>query len=314
MTKEWGRIAVFDSGMGGLDVAAALSRALPNEELIYLGDNARVPYGTKSAEMVRSYTYEAAYRLLKHNIKALVIACNTASAAVDISALSAELELPVFGMIQAGVLACQQVIQSQKDCSYEIITLATPGTVRSSAYQLALKTQFPHAKQQAVACPIFVPLVEMGWETHPLATEIIKAQLSELSYAGHKPLEHDSLCTAGDNKEINPSMHAAQRIYLLGCTHYPMMRESIEIALKELHHEHSSLTSLPFHCLDGAESVAQLVKQKLQVLSLQRQSSYSGSHSVYLTDNISGTHSTELALRFWHKRGGLGELNIQHAP
>ena len=308
MIKDCGRIAVFDSGMGGLDVAAALSRTLPNENLIYLGDNARVPYGTKSAEMVKSYTYEAAYRLLNHNLKALVIACNTASAAVDIDTLSAELKIPVFGMIQAGVLACQKAMSTKQNHSYEIVTLATPGTIRSGAYQSALNSKFPDAHQQAIACPIFVPLVEMGWETHPLSTEIIKAQLVGLSNSDALPQSNSKA------PNLSLAINQNERIYLLGCTHYPMMRESIEQALHELHQSHDTLRSIPFHCIDGADSVSCLVKQDLQKLNLLRQSSKSGSHSVYLTDKLNGTHSTELALRFWHKRGGLGELNIQHAP
>ena len=306
MSNVRGRIAVFDSGMGGLDVAAALSRVLPKEQLVYLGDNARVPYGTKSAEMVRSYTYEAANRLLEHNIKALVIACNTASAAVDISALAQKINIPVFGMIEAGVLACQTLINTRPNLPYEIITLATPGTIRSQAYQSALKSSFPQATQKAIACPIFVPLVEMGWESHSLTTEIIKAQLAEL-------FTHDST-ESNDLKSHHKPKVSHEKIYLLGCTHYPMMKEAIQAALDELHNSQTHLPFIPFHCLDGAESVAYLVQQRLSALSLLKTETEHGPHQVYLTDKPNGQHYNELALRFWHKRGGLGELNIQYAP
>jgi glutamate racemase len=291
MGDYMGGIGVFDSGMGGLDVAAALSKTLPNERLVYLGDNARVPYGTKSASMVRTYTHEAAHWLLQHNIKALVIACNTASAVVDMTALERELEIPVFGMIEAGVQACAEQIISQGDVDPNIVILATPGTVRSNAYQEALINRFPKLSQLAIACPIFVPLVEMGWENHSLMPQLVEAQLTE-----------------GQRKQQPWANLASTKhtIYLLGCTHYPMMRDSIIMGLNRLH-------QTPFSCVDGAQSVAFLLKSRLGKLALLNQKVGPNRHTAYLTDDPNSTTAVELALRFWRKRGGLGELTIQSA-
>ena len=289
MLNPRGGIGVFDSGMGGLDVAAALSQVLPNERLVYLGDNARVPYGTKSAQMVRQYTYEAAQWLLTYDIKALVIACNTASAAVDIGLLESELGIPVFGMIEAGVMACDQLVETQQLVSPQIVILATPGTVKSNAYQEALLRQFPNISPQALACPLFVPLVEMGWENHVLTPQLVEAQLIDADQ--HlKPWQI-----------TRDSQHC---IYLLGCTHYPMMKDSIIAGIKRLHHS-------PFSCIDGAQSVAILLKNKLQELSLLNSQSDTSTHTAYLTDDPNRTAAIDLALRFWRKRGGVGELNIR---
>ena len=291
MSNPLGGIGVFDSGMGGLDVAAALSQILPNERLVYLGDNARVPYGTKSAEMVRHYTYEAAQWLLKYNIKALVIACNTASAAVDIDVLESELGIPVFGMIEAGVMACDQVINSKQLNIPQLVILATPGTVKSNAYQKALLIKFPKLSPIAIACPLFVPLVEMGWENHLLTAQLVEAQLNDY------------------DQKLKPwqsTLKSQHCIYLLGCTHYPMMKDSIIAGLNRIHHT-------PFSCIDGAQSVAMLLKNRLQELSLLNSQSTVSVHTAYLTDDPNRTSAMDLALRFWRKRGGVGELNIRSA-
>lgn len=290
MNNPSGGIGVFDSGMGGLDVAAALSKILPNERLVYLGDNARVPYGTKSAKMVKNYTYEAAQWLLKYNIKALVIACNTASAAVDITVLESELGIPVFGMIEAGVMACDHLISIKQLDRPQLVILATPGTVKSKAYQEALLRQFPDLSPVALACPIFVPLVEMGWEKHSLTPQLVEAQLN-------------------DNHQTKPwqiTLESQHCIYLLGCTHYPMMKDSIIAGLSRLH-------KTPFSCIDGAQSVAILLKNRLEELSLLNSLSKPLVHSAYLTDDPNSTAAMDLALRFWRKRGGVGELNIRSA-
>lgn len=285
-----GGIGVFDSGMGGLDVAAAISKILPHEQLIYLGDNARVPYGTKSASTVRSYTKEAAYWLVQKGIKALVIACNTASAAINVLSLEQELNIPVFGMIEAGIKAYESEVEAQENIDLrhlQVVILATPGTVRSQAYQLALNQKYPNLKVLAFPCPIFVPLVEMGWESHLLVPQLVEAQLLEDK--------------ENDWWNSNEMKHT---IYLLGCTHYPMMRESIISGLERLSY-HS------FSCIDGAQSVAHLLKETLEFRGLLRQAPEGLSHYAYLTDDpIHSQSAVDLALRFWQNRGGVGSLQI----
>jgi glutamate racemase len=298
-------IAVFDSGMGGLDVAAAISRALPSEDIIYLGDNARVPYGTKSASVVQQYTMEAAHWLKAKGIKALVIACNTASAVMDQAKLESELSVPVLGMIEAGVSAVQTgpiLFEPPK----RLVVLATPGTIRSQAYQVALKTQYPQVEITSVPCPLFVPLVEMGWERHPLTPKMVEAQLME-----HRRLLEPVINRPGDEEVI----------YLLGCTHYPMMSQSISEGI-------SLVDSAPFRCIDGAESAASMLRQILGERGLLRvnftddDSSSQQRHEIsetrdlgaryaYFSDEPSHQAAIELALRFWQNRGGVGELSIQ---
>lgn len=287
------RIGVFDSGMGGLDIAAAISRHLSQEDIVYFGDNARVPYGTKSASVVKSYTYEAADRLAQQGIKALVIACNTASAVVDFAHLESVLGVPVFGMIEAGISACNALLQDRAEYLTHVAILATPGTIRSEAYQSALASAYPKLKIAAIPCPLFVPLVEMGWEEHELSRVLVKAQLQE-HYEKFK-----ALVDRHGNEEA---------LYLLGCTHYPMMQEAILGGI-------SLLDRGVFHCLDGAESVALLLKARLEREGLLRPAppQQIGKRIAYFSDDPHRPSAAELASRFWKRRGGVGEMIIKHA-
>ena len=293
MEQKSAGVGIFDSGMGGLDVAAAISRLLPKEEIIYFGDNARVPYGTKSAEVVRGYTYEAAERLVQRGVKALVIACNTASAVIDRDHLESQFGVPVFGMIEAGLAACRSYIAPQNSLVSYVTVLATPGTVRSRAYQNLISKHFPQVHISALPCPIFVPLVEMGWEDHSLSARIVEAQLRE-----HMTKLSDVLCR--DQR--------AEAIYLLGCTHYPMMRESIAQGV-------SLLDSGPFHCIDGAESVAELLKARLEREGLlnDRSDQRVVERVAYFSDDPYRPAASELASRFWRRRGGVGKILIMSA-
>lgn len=190
-------IGVFDSGVGGLTVLKALMERLPLESTIYLGDTARVPYGTKSAEVVTRYSLANAQALMEYDLKLLVVACNTASA-VALPALEAQLPVPVLGVIEPGARAAAAATSTGK-----VAVIGTPGTIASGAYQRALAAQRAELSVRGHACPLFVPLAEEGW-THGEVPRLVARQ-----YLGQGLLEGgvDTL--------------------VLGCTHYPLLRDVI---------------------------------------------------------------------------------------
>jgi glutamate racemase len=189
-------IGVFDSGIGGLTVVHELLQRLPHEAITYFGDTARVPYGPKSPETVRRYAEEAASYLLTRDIKVLVIACNTATAHAA-EELAARLPVPVVGVIEPGARAAVQASRTSR-----IGVIGTVGTIRSGAYDLAVRRRLPDARVYAQPCPLFVPLVEEGWRAHGAARLIAEEYLHPL-----KEMDVDVL--------------------ILGCTHYPLLRELI---------------------------------------------------------------------------------------
>ena len=190
-------IGVFDSGMGGLTVIRALRARLPHERFVYLGDTARLPYGTKSADTVRRYALQAATALTARGVKLVVIACNTAS--VSLPALKDALApLPVLGVIEPGADAA---LAANPDGPIAVI--ATEGTVRGGAYVRAIgrRSNAPVVQQ---ACPLFVPIAEEGLTGGPLADAIIHRYLDPLLATVPKP-----------------------RSLLFGCTHYPVLKQAI---------------------------------------------------------------------------------------
>lgn len=189
-------IGVFDSGVGGLTVLRALTARLPNEETVYLGDSARVPYGTRSAEVVTRYALLSARHLAARGIKLLVVACNTVSAQ-SLPALAAALPIPVVGVIEPGAAAA-----AARSRGGNIAVLATPGTVASGAYQAALRRLLPLSSVVARACPLFVPLAEEGWIDGEVPRLVAERYLSDLRRGG--------IDTA-----------------VLGCTHYPLLAKVI---------------------------------------------------------------------------------------
>jgi glutamate racemase len=189
-------IGVFDSGLGGLTVVKELVGRLPQESVLYFGDTARVPYGTKSPETIRRFSREAAHFLLSQDVKTIVVACNTASAhALDV--LARESPVPVIGVIDAGARAAHHASESGR-----IGVIGTPGTVASGAYDRAVRALRPAVEVYAQACPLFVPLVEEGLSEHEAARLIARDYLTPL-----QEVEIDTL--------------------VLGCTHYPAMRRLI---------------------------------------------------------------------------------------
>lgn len=196
-------IGVFDSGVGGLTVLRALRSALPDERFIYLGDTARLPYGTKSGETVTRYAEQAARVLVGRGIKLLVVACNTASS-VALGHLAAVFApLPVIGVIEPGAAAaCGASVSGQ------IGVIATEGTVRGGAYERAIRAVRPGAEVVSIACQLFVALAEEGWVSGPVAEAVAQRYLANV--VGERP---------------------GLDCLVLGCTHFPVLRQAIAAAV-----------------------------------------------------------------------------------
>jgi glutamate racemase len=186
-------IGVFDSGIGGLTVLRALARALPFDDLLYVGDTARIPYGSKPQEMVRGFASELAEYLVGYGVKAVVVACNTASAA-SLPSLAERLPVPVWGVVEAGLAAAQAATRGGA-----VGVLATPGTIRAGAYPWGLERLGLRAWSRA--CPLFVPIVEEGVSDTEIATLVARHYLRD------RPDDLDTV--------------------ILGCTHYPALADTL---------------------------------------------------------------------------------------
>jgi glutamate racemase len=199
MTSPGQPIGVFDSGMGGLTVMRALMARLPRESFVYLGDTARLPYGTKSGDTVTRYAVQCAHALSKYDVKLLVVACNTASA-VALPALSKALApVPVLGVVEPGAEAAVAAAPSGR-----IAVIATEGTVKGGAYERAIHARNPKAQVTQLACPLFVPLAEEGLTEGPIV-ELVARRYLEPMFAGK------------DRPEC----------LVLGCTHFPVLAQTI---------------------------------------------------------------------------------------
>lgn len=194
-------IGIFDSGVGGLTVYRALHERLPAERFVYLGDTARVPYGTKSLATVERYAVENAQFLAARGIKLLVVACNTASA-LALPAIRAALDVEVIGVIEPGARAAVMAVSAVA----KIGVIATEATVQSGAYTKAIKESAPGATVVETACPLFVSLAEEGWADSPEATSIAQNYLRAIRESQVEAL-------------------------VLGCTHYPILRKVIQEAV-----------------------------------------------------------------------------------
>jgi glutamate racemase len=221
-------IGIFDSGIGGLTVVKALSHLLPRETLIYLGDTARTPYGTKSAEVVRRYSLENAEFLIEKGVKLLVVACNTSSA-VAIEALQQTYDLPVVGVIEPGAAAAAESTQNGK-----VGVIATEATIGSGSYTKALRLRRADLEIYTRACPLFVPLAEEGWLDNAVARATADLYLGSLRRSGIDTL-------------------------ILGCTHYPLLRDTIAEAM-------GPAVTL----IDSATATAAVVRQALEDKGLAR--------------------------------------------
>ena len=221
---SWQAVGIFDSGVGGLTVLRELIRVLPQEDTIYFGDTARVPYGTKSPETVTRYAHEITSFLIRRDIKLLVVACNTASA-VALASLKRHFPIPVVGVIEPGARRAVEVTRSGR-----IGVIGTSGTIRSSAYTRAIKRLNPSAEVLTKACPLFVPLAEEGWTDNQVARLTAQTYLQEL-----KDADIDTL--------------------VLGCTHYPLLKPVIAEIM-------GSGVTLVDSAAETARTVAEILRQK----------------------------------------------------
>lgn len=248
-------IGVFDSGVGGLTVLSALRAALPQEDFIYLGDTARLPYGTKGADTVTRYALGAASLLVKRGVKLLVIACNTASAVALPALTKTFAPLKVVGVIEAGAQAAVQATTA----GGSVLVTATAGTVRGQAYQRAIAARSPELSVNAVACPVFVALAEEGWGDSDIAKASAKRYLAP--YLGK----------SGGAEPV--------KTLVLGCTHFPLLRASIEFALRELHFE-------PVTVVDSAHTTACQVQELLSSQGIAKRACEPGKVRYLATDEV----------------------------
>jgi glutamate racemase len=228
-TSKRHSIGVFDSGVGGLTVVRALRVVLPGEDITYLGDTARVPYGSKSPRTVERYSLACQQFLLDRGVKLVLIACNTASANA-LPALVAASPVPVIGAVEPGAKTALAVTQNK-----HLGVIGTLGTIRSSAYAKAIAALDPDAKLTALACPMLVPLAEEGWTAagDDIATLVARRYLVQLF---ERDPEIDTL--------------------VLGCTHYPLLRDVISRVAHEL-------AQHPVHVVDSASAMAEAARDAL---------------------------------------------------
>ena len=259
-------IGIFDSGVGGLTVYRALHARLPTERYVYLGDTARVPYGTKSLSTVERYAIENARFLVSRGVKLLVVACNTASA-LAIPAVRAAVSVPVVGMIGPGARA----VVREAAGGAAVGVVATESTVRSGAYSKAIRALAPETEVHERACPLFVSLAEEGWADSEVARMVAEEYLAEMRGRGVAAL-------------------------VLGCTHYPILRGVIQEAV-------GPGVRLIDSGEAAAEAVEALIdKEDLRRTATQelRDLREAGAHARYLCDDLDHFYVTDAAERFAH--------------
>ena len=235
-------IGVFDSGIGGLTVVRALRELLPNESIFYLGDTARVPYGGKSAQTVERYSLEITKLLLEENCKTIVVACNTASA-LALPKLEASTPVTVTGVIRPGAAAAVATTRNG-----HVGVIGTRATIKSAAYERAIRALDEKVQVSARACPLFVPLIEEGWLKGEITDRVVRQYL--------EPLVEDGIDTL-----------------VLGCTHYPLLREAIGRFLGD------AVT-----LVDSAQNCAIAVRDLLEAENLRAAPGAEGTLEVALTD------------------------------
>jgi len=234
-------IGIFDSGVGGLTVVKEALRFLPNESIIYLGDTARVPYGNKSKDTVLQFTEEAISFFSSYGVKMLLVACNTASS-LALPLLEDDYGFPIYGVIEAGVEEACKVSRTGR-----IGVIGTKATIKSGIYEKRLKQKGADIKVYSRPCPLFVPLIEEGWMEEPVAYKVCEKYLKDFK-----------------KEKID--------VLILGCTHYPLMRNVIQYAVGDT--------------VALIDSASAFVKKIKQILTKQDLNSVSGKvrHEFYVTD------------------------------
>ena len=236
-------IAVFDSGIGGLTVLKEIIEQLPGEDIIYFGDTARIPYGTRSKETVIKYVLQSFGFLMTKDIKAIVIGCNTATA-LAIEEAKEQFDLPIIGVVEPGALAAASATKNES-----IGVIGTEGTINSNAYQRRIRQILPTADIIGISCPLFVPIVEEGWENSDVALIAAEKYLLELK-------EHniDTL--------------------VLGCTHYPVLRYTI-----------GKVMGADVKLINPAYETAKLTKNILKEKGLLNEKLDGGHYKYYVSDD-----------------------------
>ena len=252
-------IGIFDSGVGGLTVYRALHDRLPNEHFIYLGDTARVPYGTKSLATVERYAIENSQFLASRGIKMLVVACNTASA-LALPKIREKIGLDVVGVIGPGGRKAVELTRGKERPKIGVI--ATEATVASNAYYEAIRRASDSAEVLQKGCPLFVPLAEEGWTSEPETYSIAAKYLEAM-------------------KEFHPDA------LVLGCTHYPILREVIQQTVGE-----------DVKLIDSGEATAEEVEKLLIEKGLSNPARHAGER--HLCDDLDHFYVTDAAERFAH--------------
>ncbi|MDL2314154.1 glutamate racemase [Desulfovibrio sp. OttesenSCG-928-C14] len=267
-------IGVFDSGMGGLTVLRAMIERLPHENMLYLGDTARLPYGTKSAATVARYARQAAARLVERKIKLLVIACNTASASGLEVLRAAWPDLPVIGVIEPGAEAACAATRNNR-----IAVLATESTIRGQAYQKAIRALKPEADVVAQPCSLFVPLAEEGWMDGPIVEGVARRYLGNIfrlaPEAGQDPGRAAPEHAAPDR--VAPE-HAAPDCLVLGCTHFPPLAGALRRVLV-------GAEGAGVRIVDSADTTARAVEKLLNGRGLLNPQPGPGHFSFLTTDD-----------------------------
>jgi len=240
-----GPIGIFDSGIGGLTVLKEVINILPHEDIIYLGDTARVPYGIRSHETILKYSFANADFLMNQGIKLLVIACNTASS-VSTEKLKEKYKIPVIEVITPGAKGAADMTKNNR-----IGVIGTEATIRSKTYVHALKRLNPQFEVYAKACPLFVPLVEEGWteEDNEVSLLVAKKYLQEFI-----------------TKEVDT--------LVLGCTHYPLLKGVIK-----------QVMGIRVHLVDSAQETAKEILKSLYVKNVLNVSQCKGKLQFYVTDD-----------------------------
>ncbi len=236
-------IGVFDSGVGGLTVAKELFRQLPNEDIIYFGDTARVPYGIKSRETVIRFSIENILFLLKQDVKLICVACNTVSS-VALPQIKNHFRVPLVGVITPAVREAVYATQNKR-----VGVIGTKGTINSRTYENEIQQLDPAVNVTAVACPLFVPLVEEGWTKGDVVVDIAR-------------------------KYLQPLKQARVDTVILGCTHYPLLKPVIE-----------EVMGRGVTLIDSAKQVAIEVKKILSGENMLNKKNHLGNHKFYVSDN-----------------------------
>lgn len=199
---KYAPIGVFDSGVGGLTVAREIMRQIPNERIVYFGDTARVPYGSKSRETILRFSRQIVHFLKTKDVKAVVVACNTASA-LALETLRPELNIPIIGVVKPGAKVAAESTENGK-----IGIIATESTIESQLYTQVIHSHNPQAQVFGKACPLFVPLVEEGWLKDPVTVEVA-------------------------NRYLEPLLETGIDTLVMGCTHYPLLRSTLRQIMGE---------------------------------------------------------------------------------